>query len=155
MCPINIYFFDLGYNNNFIGDGNRSLILSDFATNYPYLRSAITFGKFQYSLMWARYTSDRRDSIYSLGYPRKWSQTFVIDWKATKNFTVSLIESVMWPNRDTGVSGKFNANILSPVIFLHGSTAPGGYANNELLGVNLKNIKIIKKHLSLCAVCGR
>ena len=43
----------LGEDKTFIGDGYRSLLLSDFAANYPLLRLTTNFGKFQYMIMWA------------------------------------------------------------------------------------------------------
>lgn len=130
--------FDLGYDKNFIGDGYRSLILSDYSTSYPYFKTSLTFGNFQYTAMWSQYIAATKTDIYALGYPRKWSQTFVIDWKATKNFTVSLIESVMWPHEDSLHNKDISWTLASPVIFLHSGKSPSGLKNNELIGLNLK-----------------
>ncbi|MGN6619084.1 MAG: hypothetical protein ACTHJ5_18055 [Ilyomonas sp.] len=130
--------FDLGYNKNFIGDGYRSLMLSEFSTNYPYLRTSLTYGKFQYSFMWSQYLSGRDGSIYALGFPRKWSQTFLIDYKATNNLTVSLFESVIWPDEDSLRNKDISPSLLSPVMFLHGNKTPSGASNNEIVGLNLK-----------------
>src|SRR3954452_19835670 len=81
--------FDVGYSRNFVGDGYRSLLLSDFATDHPYFRAALTFGNFQYSAMWSQYVTETpgTHNLYAYGYPRKWAQTYLVDWKATKHFT--------------------------------------------------------------------
>jgi hypothetical protein len=42
-----------GTGKHFIGDGYRSLLLSDNAFNYPYLRITTTFGIFQYTNLYA------------------------------------------------------------------------------------------------------
>ena len=76
--PNKHFLFNLGYGTNFIGDGYRSLLMSDYNTNYPYLRTAITFGKFQYSVMYSQYITNRNDSIYAYGNPRKWGQTYLL-----------------------------------------------------------------------------
>ncbi|HEV7229804.1 MAG TPA: hypothetical protein VGO45_00665 [Bacteroidia bacterium] len=50
-----------GNGKHFVGDGYRSLLLSDNAFNYPYLRITTTFGPFQYTNLYASFmnlTSD-------------------------------------------------------------------------------------------------
>lgn len=137
-------FFDLGYGKNFIGDGYRSLLLSDWTSNYPYFRTSITFGKFQYSAMWAELISrvDRTDNTLNnkLGYYRKWSQTYMLDWNAAPGLSVGIFESVIWPDQQhTSTRPKdISASLLSPVIFLHGSTSPSGVENNDIIGLNAK-----------------
>lgn len=137
-------FFDLGYGKNFIGDGYRSLFLSDWSSNYPYFRTSVTFGKFQYSAMWAELISriDRTDPTLNnkLGYFRKWSQTYVLDWNAAPGVSVGIFESVIWPDQQhiTGRPKDISASLLSPVIFLHGSTTPAGVENNDIVGLNAK-----------------
>jgi len=44
-----------GTGKHFIGDGYRSLLLSDNAFNYPYLRITTTFGRFQYTNLYASF----------------------------------------------------------------------------------------------------
>lgn len=134
--------FDLGYGKNFIGDGYRSLLLSDWSLNYPYLRASYTFKKFQYSVMWSQYISavDRTQND-KLGYYRKWAQTYVLDWNAAPGFNVSLFESVIWPDQTHSTTYRdkdISPSLLSPVMFLHGSKSPSGIANNDIVGLNAK-----------------
>src|SRR5215471_1568784 len=71
--PSKHFSFDLGYGKNFIGDGYRSLLLSDWSYNYPYLKTSITYGKFQYNVMWSQYIADVSGSQDTKpGYFRKW-----------------------------------------------------------------------------------
>lgn len=133
--------FDLGYGKNFIGDGYRSLLLSDWSVNYPYFRIALTFNKFQYSVMWSQYISDV-DHLLSnhFGYYRKWAQTYVVDWKVTSGLNLSLFESVIWPDQLHGTDRQkdISPSLLSPVIFLHGNKSPAGISNNNVVGLNAK-----------------
>ncbi len=137
--PSKHVMFNLGYGKNFIGDGYRSLLLSDWAFNYPYFRTAVTFGKFQYNVMWSQYISDRQ-KIYNnnLGYYRKWSQTFLVNYQATKRFSISVFETVQWPDQDSMRRKDISPWVASPVIFLHGDKSPNGVPNNVITGLNLK-----------------
>ena len=137
--PNKHFMFNLGYGKNFIGDGYRSLLLSDWAFNYPYFRTAFTVGKFQYNFMWSQYISDRQ-KIYNnnLGYYRKWSQTFLINYQATRQFSLSLFETVQWPDQDSMRKKDISPWVASPIIFLHGNQSPSGVPNNQITGLNLK-----------------
>jgi hypothetical protein len=130
--------FDLGYGKNFLGDGYRSLMLSDFSLNHPYFKATANFGKFQYTALWSQYISEKKADIYAYGFPRKWSQTFFLDWKATKNFSIGLFESVMWPGQDSNHTKDVSPWLASPLIFVHGKQTPAGQDNNEMVGLNLK-----------------
>src|SRR5690606_5124721 len=43
----------LAYDKNHIGDGYRSMLLSDFSSNYAHLKLAGTVGNVQYTSIWA------------------------------------------------------------------------------------------------------
>jgi len=137
--PSKHFLFDLGYGKNFIGDGYRSMLLSDWAYNYPYLKTSIDFGKLQYSFMWSQYISDKNPTLQNHQEQfRKWSQTFLIDWKATKHLSLSLFETVMWPDQDSARRSDRSPWIASPIIFLHGSESPSGVPNSTIVGTNMK-----------------
>jgi len=139
--PNSNLLFDLGYGKNFIGDGYRSLLMSDWSVNYPYFRVALTFNKFQYSVMWSQYISNIDPALANhAGYYRKWAQTYLLDWKVTRTFNLSLFESVIWPDQLHGPNRQkdISPSLLSPIIFLHGSKAPSGVSNNDILGLNAK-----------------
>ncbi len=131
---------DLGYGKNFIGDGYRSLLLSENSFNYPYLRASVNFGKFQYSAMWSQYTTVNYALFNNLGFFRKWAQTYLLDWKATSDFSIGLFESVIWPDQTHGAYRQKDVTpwLASPIIFLHGNQSPSGVLNNDLVGLNAK-----------------
>ena len=136
--PNKYLLFDLGFNNNFIGDGYRSLLLSDYNTVYPYFRTAITAGNFQYSVMWSQYISQSNDAIYALGFPRKWGQTYLLDWHATKHFNISLFNSVISPNETADHKKDIGISLASPIMFVHANKSPSGIELNNIDGLNLK-----------------
>lgn len=138
--PVSMIQFDLGYGKNFIGDGYRSLLLSDWTFNYPYFKVAAQWHDFQYSVIWSQYLNteiDQHDkTIFS--FPKKWGQTFFLDWHFNHNGNIGLFESVIWPDQNRFHQKDINGTMLSPVIFLHGNRSPSGIANYSLTGLNAK-----------------
>lgn len=130
--------FDLGYGRNFIGDGYRSLLLSDYNINYPYFRTALTFGNFQYSVMYSEYMVERDNSIYAAGFPRKWGQTYLLDWHATKNLNIGIFNAVVSSMENADRETKLGLTHFSPIIFAHASESPSGLKNNDIYGLNVK-----------------
>lgn len=138
FIPNKHLLFDLGFNNNFIGDGYRSLLLSDYNTVYPYFRTAVTLGNFQYSVMWSQYVSQPERTIYALGYARKWGQTYVLDWHATKHFNISVFNAVISPNETEDHKKDVGISLASPLMFVHADKSPSGVQLNNISGLNLK-----------------
>lgn len=146
--PTKHTLFELGYGRNFIGDGYRSMLMSDYATDNPYFKTTLTFGKFQYSAMWSQYfvNIDQPHNLYAYGYERKWGNTYLIDYQVTKNFTASLFQSIMQAGVETRPNengtlverSDLTASFASPLIFAHGGKSKSGVKNNQLVGLNLK-----------------
>lgn len=136
--PDTMFRFELGYGKNFIGDGRRSLLLSDWAFNYPYLKATVNYRSLQYSVMWSQYISQLSNTFYYSGFPRKWAQTFFLDWLFTKDGSIGLFESVIWPDQDNNNRKDLSWTMVSPVMFLHGSKSPSGTVNSTLTGLNVR-----------------
>ena len=150
--PTKHLLFDLGYNNkNFIGDGYRSLLLSDWTIPYPYFRTSLTFGKFQYSAMWSQYlvrlTQLAGTPYYALGHARKWSQTYLLDYAITNKFSAGIFNSVVWAGSNYYKSSDIDITYASPIIFAHSGKSKKGDDNNELVGLNLKYTFLPKANL--------
>lgn len=132
----------LGYDKNFIGDGYRSMLLSDNAANYSFLRMRATLGNVQYQTIFAymldpgapRLTDDRR-----LGSRGKWSAIHYLDWNITNRASIGFFQAVTWA--DAEVEGKrgFDFNYAHPFVFLRplesGHTAS---PDKMRLGLNAK-----------------
>lgn len=131
------FLFDLGFGTNFIGDGYRSLLLSDYNTSYPYLRAAYNFGQFQYSVMWSQYIGETKKNIYAFGYPRKWGQTYLLDWQATKKISIGLFNTVMSPYNTSDNRINLSISQFSPVMFLH-AYGSSKIESNDMAGLNIK-----------------
>ncbi len=131
----------LGHGKHFIGNGYRSLLLSDNSFNYPYLRFDFKHKQLQYTVLWAQYQMFK--TAYYNYHHRKYSAISQLSWLPKSGIELSLFESVMWAGNTPDDNHKFNLNFFNPVIFSR--TAIYGLNNekNILLGLNAR-IKLYK-----------
>ncbi|RPE13243.1 hypothetical protein EGT74_06855 [Chitinophaga lutea] len=139
----------MGYGTNSIGDGYRSLILSDISFSYPYLKITGTLGQFQYTSMWAQFmdlASKSFGQAYNdLGYSKKWGVFHFLDWNASKKLTIGLFDAVIWPNTDSsGRKRGFDWTYMNPIIFLRPAEYSAGSSDNAMVGMNAK-FKLLPK----------
>jgi len=131
--------FQLGYDKNFIGDGYRSMLLSDAAFNYPFLKIIANVGRVQYTTMWAQFIDmNYPKASYDNGYRKKWGVFNYLDWNVSKKFSVGLFEAVIWQDSDSSGKRGFDASYLNPIVFLRPVEFSVGSPDNALLGFNLK-----------------
>lgn len=136
--------FQLGYDKNFVGDGYRSLLMTDNAFNYPFLKINIKFWHINYSVMYAQFMDIRFRISDDLGYQKKWGTFHYLSWAASKRFNIGIFESVIWQSQDsTGYRG-FEFGYLSPIIFLRPVEYANGSPDNALIGFNASYI--VGKH---------
>jgi hypothetical protein len=114
---LNIQF---GHDKNFIGDGYRSLLLSDIATNYPFLRVSFTWKKVQYtriiaSLMNLDYKILGTDTK---AFPKKTANFHLLSFSLPKKIQISLFEGTIVGNPDSEGRFRLNMDILSPVPYM-------------------------------------
>lgn len=124
--------FQMGYDKNFIGDGYRSLLLSDNAFNYPFFKITATLGRVRYMAMWAQFIdfSDHEFGPVDTPLPKKYGVFHYLSWNATDRLSLGLFENVMWANRG------FEAGYLNPIIFLRPVEFANGSPDKALLGLN-------------------
>jgi len=139
-----MFAVQFGHGKHFIGDGYRSLLLSDNTFNYPFLRIQTTFGKVQYTNLYTEFMDINYFKAHSIdnkdqmGYPKKYMSSHYLSLNATKRFSLSLYEAVVWRmNLAPGISG-FDVNFLNPIVMLRPVEFSVGSPANVLVGVNLK-----------------
>lgn len=132
----------LGYDKNFIGDGYRSMLLSDVAANYSFLRIRASLGNVQYQTIFAymldpgaeKLTNDRR-----LGDRGKWAAMHYIDWNATDRFSVGFFQAVTWADAEPEGKRGFDFNYVHPFVFLRPLESANTNSPDKMrLGVNTK-----------------
>ena len=93
--------FVLGYGKNFIGHGYRSIILSDQAFNYPYVRSQVTLfnRNLFFNSIWAQTQSWNHDSDFVSNNHTFHNAVYnVLGWNppVLQGVNLSLIHGITW-----------------------------------------------------------
>ncbi|WP_298498274.1 gliding motility protein RemB [uncultured Algibacter sp.] len=130
---INIQF---GHGKNFIGDGYRSLLLSDVASPHPFLKLNTKFWKIKYTNTWMWLKDVRPEVEEDKAFLTKYIANHYLSWNVSKKLNIGLFESVLWTNsNDRG----FDVNYLNPIIFYRAIEFETGQgAGNALLGASAK-----------------
>lgn len=129
--------FLLANDKNFIGDGYRSLLLSDNTYSYPFLRIHMTFWKFRYSVYYMVLQNMRGGYDENIGYTKKYSTIHNLDVNVGKknSLSVGIFEAVMWK---PAASRGYELHYLNPIIFLRPVENSVGSPDNALLGSNIR-----------------
>ena len=131
---VNISF---GSNRFQIGDGYRSLFLSDFGSNYLFLKLNTRIGRFNYQNLFMELTPQFPRGADAL-LPKKYAAIHHLSVNPFKWLNVGLFESVVFARKD-----HFEFQYLNPIILYRGVEQSLGSPDNAMLGLNFKiNTKI-------------
>ncbi|MDO7173439.1 gliding motility protein RemB [Mariniflexile sp. AS56] len=130
---INVQF---GHGKNFIGDGYRSLLLSDVASPHPFLKLNTSFWKIKYTNTWMWLKDVRPEVENDKAFLSKYIANHYLSWNVSRKLNIGLFESVLWTNsNDRG----FDVNYLNPIIFYRAIEFETGQgAGNAILGASAK-----------------
>jgi hypothetical protein len=135
-----IYFnaakhFDIqfGYDKNFIGNGFRSLILSDFSNNYLFFKINTRIWKLNYTNLYMELFPQNKNNPGNVLLPRKYAAMHRLSINATPWLNIGLFESIIF-----GRPNRFDFSYLNPVIFLRSIEQQNGSPDNALLGLDYK-----------------
>ncbi len=125
--------FQFGYDKNFIGNGYRSLLMSDYSNNYLFLKINTRVWKLNYMNLFMELTAQyRRGSTDSL-FPRKYAVIHHLSFNAPKWLTFGVFEGIVFGRLD-----HFDFLYLNPIIFLRPVEQQAGSADNALVGFDVK-----------------
>ena len=139
-----MFAIQFGHGKHFIGDGYRSLLLSDNTFNYPYLRLQTNFWHIQYTNLYAELMDINYFETHSLpnndqmGYPKKYLSLHYLSMNLTKKIQFSLFESVVWRMNHAPGSRGFDINYLNPIVMLRPVEFALNSPDNVMLGINTK-----------------
>jgi hypothetical protein len=130
---LNVQF---GYGKNFIGDGYRSLLLSDVSSPHPFLKLNTSFWKIKYTNTWMWLNDVRPEVVVDDAFLGKYMANHYLSWNVSKRLNLGLFESVIWDNSN---GRGFDINYLNPIIFYRAiEFATGQGAGNALIGLSGK-----------------
>ena len=136
FAPSKFFDIQLGYGRNFIGDGYRSVLFSDGASPYPYLKLNTSFWKIKYTNTYTWMKDVRPEATVDGTYATKYTANHYLSWNVTKRFNLGFFESVVWSNQnDRG----FDFSFVNPLIFYRTvEFTSSSKSGNALLGLTTK-----------------
>lgn len=127
----------LANGKNFIGDGHRSLLLSDVATAYPFARMDFQYWRFKYSAIIGEFIDMVDRPSFDALRNKSYGAFHYLDMKLTKWWYLGLMESVIWAG-DTLSRNSLDLSYLNPFIILRPQEMNLGSPDNMLIGMNTK-----------------
>ncbi|MBD0833476.1 energy transducer TonB [Aestuariibaculum sediminum] len=135
-APVHFINIQFGHGKNFIGDGYRSLLLSDVASPHPFLKINTQFWKIKYTNTWMWLKDVRPEVTEDGAFLTKYIANHYLSWNVSKRLNLGFFESVMWTNTN---NRGFDINYLNPVIFYRAIEFETGQdAGNAILGASAK-----------------
>lgn len=122
--PNRFFNVQIGSGKHFVGDGYRSLLLSDNSFSYPYARLTGWFGPnkmFQYSTIYASLMNLVSNTIIPLGterlYQKKAASFYQLSANIGRTAEISLFQSVIWAAADERNKQCITLAYVNPIIF--------------------------------------
>ena len=138
--PIKALNFQLGHGKLFVGEGYRSMFLSDAGFNYPYFKVSTKLLNFQYDFIFTQLQDVRLFSTFESGFKKKWASFHYLSVNIGKRVQIGLFEGVIFKGDSAG-NGSFNWNYFNPVTLSRSiQYAYDGSGNNAVAGINIKVI---------------
>ncbi|MEY4602943.1 MAG: hypothetical protein RIT43_235 [Bacteroidota bacterium] len=131
FSPNSIFNFQAGLDKNFVGEGSRSLFLSDFGKAYPFGMIRTKFWRIEYSVIYQFFREETNK-----GWLSKNGATHHISFNAAKWLNFGVFESVIFLPKDTMLNRGFDAEYLNPIVFYRPQEYSMGSSDNVLLGAS-------------------
>ena len=128
-------FIDMqfGYDKNFIGVGQRSLLLSDFANNATFLKINTRIWKFNYQNLYMELVPQFGSQSGGDLLSRKYFRMNHLSINLGKTVNVGIFDAVVFGRKD-----HFDFQYLLPVMFLRTAEQQVGSPDNALIGLDAK-----------------
>jgi Capsule assembly protein Wzi len=124
--------FQFGFDKNFIGNGYRSLFLSDWGNSYLFAKINTRVWKFNYQNIFMELMPSfekRGDTLLD----RKYAAMHHLSMNVTKWLNIGLFEGVVFGRRN-----RFDFQYLNPVIFYRHIEGTLGSRDNAVAGIDFK-----------------
>ena len=126
-----------GHGRHFIGNGFRSLLLSDFSHNYLYLKVNWRVWKFHYQNLFTELQASSAQAIPGDNLvPRKYMAAHYLSLDVTKKLSFGIYEATIFQRQSE--LGRFDLQYLNPAILYRAVEHLLGSEDNVLVGLDFK-----------------
>ncbi|MCO4292105.1 hypothetical protein NF867_04420 [Solitalea sp. MAHUQ-68] len=137
--------FQLGQGKNFIGDGYRSLFLSDGSYTYPYFKISTTFWKIKYTNLWTQYVDASGEFKFTntRSFPKKYASYQFLSYQVNRRLNLNFFQALVWPQDSTG--NPIEWAYINPMIYFNALNFNMGSPANSLMGLGF-SYQLMKSH---------
>lgn len=141
--PGKAFNVQFGHHKLFIGDGYRSMILSDNSFNYPFLRMNAWFckNKLSYSVIyaWMQDLDRLQTNINSEAiFKRKGASYHFLEYRFNKYVSANITQGIIWPLVNEDGKLEFKADMYNPIMFTYPMFEGMEGENNVIFGGGIK-----------------
>jgi hypothetical protein len=132
FTPSKYIGLQFGHDKNFIGDGYRSMLLSDFSNDYLFLKLNTRVWRLNYTNIFAELTREyprRSDTLLN----KKYMAVHHLSYNVTKWLNIGIFEAVVFSR-----SNQFELQYLNPIIFYRAVEQMLGSPDNAQIGFDFK-----------------
>ncbi|MBN2668903.1 MAG: hypothetical protein JXR60_06725 [Bacteroidales bacterium] len=136
--PVKAFGLQIGHGKTYIGDGYRSVIMSDESFNMPYFKLVTTLSKFRITHQFNLYQNARNEDGNTEIHNRRYGSTISLSYIMSRFAEFSLIESIVWKGKQ---ENHYMPSLVaySPLPFTNTIAYGMDYPTaNALIGVNLR-----------------
>lgn len=141
--PVKMLNIQVGNGKHFVGDGYRSLLLSDNTFNYPYARITTTYKNIQYTNLYTSFMNLTDGGVKTPPHVERLFQKKVgsfqmLSMNFFKRLQLGLFQGMIWEAADSANRQHVNFNTFDPVIGVNTAVYGLNNKNNILLGATIK-----------------
>lgn len=144
--------FQFGHDKNKIGNGYRSLILSDYAPQYLFFKINTDVGRLHYQNLYTQFT-DNGPIMSNVLFGKRYGAFHRLSFDFRPNLNFGVNEMIIFDRIDSTQSNQFELNYLNPVIFYRSIESNLGSRDNSLIALDgtwsIKNRYILYGQLVL------
>ena len=128
--PNHYFHVAAGIDNQFFGEGYRSLLQSDQTAPNPFLLMRASIWRLEYGLLYQFYHENTPTN-------RAWKfgATHYLSYNVTRNWNITAFESVLFQPKDGQFNRAFEVEYLNPIVFFRPQEYSLGSSDNVLLGI--------------------
>lgn len=139
-APSRYFTLMFGQGRQFIGEGYRSLMLSDAAHNYPFLSVRTKVWHLEYVNLFTQMQHMEMPYTGVNRWEKKYTAMHYLSYNILPWLNVGLFEAIIFPAQDDNGRLGFEIAYLNPVIFYRPVEYEAGSSHNALLGASLRVI---------------
>jgi len=135
MPQVSVQF---GQDKLFIGNGYRSMFLSGFSNNYPFLRLNTRVWRVEYQNLFTQMLDYRPENIADGPIMKKFAAFHHLEIQLARHLNLGLFEGVVFASQDSTGRPGFELAYLNPLIFYRSVEYQLGSADNVVMGLDWK-----------------